>query len=92
MLAVDQRLAHLDNDERAFIAMRDELIRQYGIGHAVIQAGKLFGVYSTADEAFEVAIRTFGTRTPFFIRNIAAGQPPIEAPALVLGLIDSKIP
>ena len=82
-------MAELADEVKAFDAMRDQLIADHGSGFAVLRAGKLFGVFESRDDAFDAALKKFGTKTTFLIRRIDADEE-LEAPALALGLLGAE--
>lgn len=88
---MNDRLEALAQEKQAFDAMQADLRRRHGTGFAVVHAGELFQVYATRDEAFDAAVRNFGTTTPFLVERIERREE-AEAPALVLGLVDAKAP
>lgn len=91
MNAIDRQLEQLEREEEAFLEMRETLIQSHGRGVAVIQGGALAGVFPTDDAAFEFAMTKFGRRASFLIRSIQTDRI-LDAPALVMGYMDAKLP
>lgn len=91
MAGDDNRMTILAEERAAFMTMRDDLIRAGRRGYAVVQNRQLVEVSASWEEAFDHAIKRFGTKTPFLIERIEE-RITAEAPALVLGLLDPKLP
>lgn len=86
----DVWMAALADEARAFESMKANLRRQRVRGFAVVHQQQLHGTFESWDAAYTDAIRRFGTKTPFLIRSIDQEES-IEAPALVLGLLDAEM-
>ena len=80
-----------EREQRAFTRRLPELLRTSRGKIAVFHASKLIGVYETEDEAFRSGLSRFGLDEPFLLRTIEPERQE-EAPALVMGLIDAKLP
>ena len=87
----DARLDRWLEDAAAFEALRSDLRRRHGTGQALVHDRQLVGVFASWDDAFAAGLRQFGTGANFLIRRIEEDDI-AEAPALVLGLMDAKVP
>ena len=80
-----------EREQKAFARRLPDLLRTSRGKIAVLHASKLVGVYDTEDEAFRSGLSQFGLDEPFLLRTIQPERED-EAPALVMGLIDAKLP
>jgi hypothetical protein len=80
-----------EREQKAFSRRLPELLRTSRGKVAVFHASKLVGIYDTEDEAFRSGLTKFGLGEPFLLRTIEPERQE-EAPALVMGLIDAKLP
>jgi hypothetical protein len=81
----------LDEEMRTFELMRADLLRAHPGEYVVIQGTKLIGVYAFDEEAFVDAMLHLGRSRPFLLRRISIEDESLDAPALVLGLLDPKL-
>ncbi len=74
-------MSELDQELRAFEAMKADLEEHHMGKWVVIRDGQLVDAFDTLDAAATEAVRRFG-RGPFLIRQV--GAPPASLPASVL--------
>jgi hypothetical protein len=61
-MELDQEIAYFEEN-------RAELLAAYAGKFALIRGSALFGVYDTAEEAWEEALKRFG-KTPFLVAHV----------------------
>lgn len=87
----EERILAIEQEQAVFEARRAEIERTHRSGHVVFQGGEVVQVCSSWREAFDAALEKFGRWTPFLIKQIGVDET-VRAPALVLGLMDSRLP
>lgn len=86
----DPWMAALAEEARAFESMKADLRKRRVRGYAVVYQRELRGTFAARDAAYSDALQRFGTKAPFLIRSVDRDEW-IEAPALVLGLLDAEL-
>lgn len=82
MAAVDPSL----KEELEFFETQKESLLATHLGQFALVYGRaLVGVYTTEEEAYEDGLKKIGNR-PFLIRQIRDQEPPLQAPALFVGI------
>lgn len=73
-----------------FTHHKDEWLVHYEGKFALIKGQHLAGTFTTLEEAYNEAVKQFGTE-PFLVKQIVKDEPTQELPALMLGLLYANL-
>jgi hypothetical protein len=65
----------LEQEQAAFDAQLDTLVREHSGKYALFRDGKVVGLYDDHAAAYEAGLDRFGLDTPFLIAHVAKPQP-----------------
>lgn len=68
-----------------FESQRAQLLQNHEGQFALVTDQRIVGTFTTEEEAYEAGLRQLGNK-PFLIRQIRSQEPPMQAPALFVGL------